>query len=132
MPLSGGVDWVSGGAGGNAGFVVGSNGGVVIDAKMTADSAKQMLAEIGKVTPKPVTHVILTHSDPDHVNGLAGFPKGLVIIAHDNCKDEFSDAVTGPARVPATAPLRDYLPTQTVSKTQDMTIDGVRFRLLHF
>jgi glyoxylase-like metal-dependent hydrolase (beta-lactamase superfamily II) len=131
-PLEGGVYWVNGGAGGNTGFVVGTNGVVVIDAKMTADSAKQMLAEIAKVTPKPVTHVILTHSDPDHVNGLAGFPKGLVIIAHDNCKDEFSDVVTGPARVPATASLRDYLPTQTVSKTQDMTIDGVRFRLLHF
>jgi cyclase len=132
MPLSGGVYWVSGGAGGNAGFVVGSNGVVVIDAKMTADSAKQMLAEIGKVTPKPVTHVILTHSDADHVNGLAGFPRGLTIISYENCKDDMSEAVDGPGRVAATALLHDYLPTQTVSKTQDMTIDGVRLRLLHF
>src|SRR5690242_20897219 len=74
-PLNGGVYWISGGAGANTGFIVGTNGVVVIDAKMTADSAKAMLQEVAKVTPKPVTHVILTHSDADHVNGLAGFPK---------------------------------------------------------
>jgi glyoxylase-like metal-dependent hydrolase (beta-lactamase superfamily II) len=129
--LSEGVYWTSGGAGANTGFIVGTTGVVVVDAKMTAESAKEMLAEIAKVTPKPVTHVILTHSDPDHVNGLAGFPKDLVIIAHENCKNEFSDMVNGPGRMPATAPLRDYLPTQTVAKTQYMTIDGVRLRLLY-
>src|ERR1051326_5506842 len=84
MPLRGGAYWMSGGAGGNTGFIIGANGVIVIDAKMTADSAKGMLAEIGKVTPKPVTHVILTHSDADHVNGLAGFPKGLVIRSEEH------------------------------------------------
>ena len=48
---------------------------IVVDAKTTPNSAKDMLAEIAKVTPKPVTHVILTHSDGDHVNGLAAFPR---------------------------------------------------------
>jgi glyoxylase-like metal-dependent hydrolase (beta-lactamase superfamily II) len=135
-PLSGGAYWTTGGAGANTGFVVGTNGVIVIDAKMTPDSAKEMLADIAKVTPKPVTHVILTHSDPDHVNGLAGFPKGLTIIAQENCKKEMEDAVNAlPAPGPqgaAAAALRDYLPTQTVGKTQDMTIDGVRLRLLYF
>src|SRR5579863_9447302 len=59
--LKGGVYWTSGGAGGNTGFVVGSNGVIVIDSKMTADSAHAMLAELAKITTKPVTHVILTH-----------------------------------------------------------------------
>jgi glyoxylase-like metal-dependent hydrolase (beta-lactamase superfamily II) len=61
---------------------------IVIDAKTTADSAKQMLAEIAKITPKPVTHVILTHSDGNHVNGLASFPTGITIIAHEGNKKE--------------------------------------------
>ena len=130
MPLRGGVYWTSGGAGGNTGFIVGTTGVIVIDAKTTADSARAMLAEIAKVTPKPVTHVILTHSDADHVNGLMGFPKGLTIISHENCKSEMADALAdAPA---ALAPLRDYLPTQTVANTEDLTIDGVHLRLLHF
>ncbi len=148
--LSGGAYWTSGGAGGNTGFIVGADGVIVIDAKMTADSAKEFLAEIAKVTPKPVTHVILTHSDPDHVNGLVGFPKGLTIIAQENCKKEMEDALAAAAAAAAAnagrqggggrggaganmAALRDYLPTQTVSKpSEDMTIDGVKLRLLHF
>ena len=130
MPLRGGVYWTSGGAGGNTGFIVGANGVIVIDAKTTADSARAVLAEIAKITPKPVTHVILTHSDADHVNGLMGFPKGLTIIAHENCKSEMADALADAAA--AMAPLRDYLPTQTVANTEDLTIDGVRLRLLHF
>src|SRR5689334_7936372 len=73
--LNGGVYWMSGGAGANTGFIVGTTGVIIIDAKMTAGSAKAMLQEISKVTPKPVTHIILTHSDADHANGLSGFPK---------------------------------------------------------
>src|SRR5437763_13303769 len=76
-PLKQNVYWGQGGAGGNTGIIIGTTGVIVVDAKTTADSAKEMLAEIAKLTPKPVTHVILTHSDGDHVNGLAGFPIGL-------------------------------------------------------
>ena len=87
------------------------------------------MQEIAKITPKPVTHVILTHSDPDHVNGLVGFPKGLTIIAQENCKKEMEDSLNGPQ---AQAALRDYLPTQVVTKNEDVTIDGVHLRLLHY
>src|SRR5665213_2489238 len=83
-PLSGDAYWTSGGAGGNTGFIVGNNGVIVIDAKQTEASAKEVLAEIARITPKPVTTIILTHSDPDHVNGLVGYPKGLTIIAQEN------------------------------------------------
>ena len=64
-----------------------------------------MLAEIRKVTPEPVTTIILTHSDGDHVNGLPGFPKGLTIVAHENVKRDMEKAA---ADLPA---LKDYLPT---------------------
>jgi glyoxylase-like metal-dependent hydrolase (beta-lactamase superfamily II) len=58
----------------------------VIDAKISAAAARQMLAEIKKVTEKPVRHVVLTHSDGDHVDGLAGFPPHLTIISHTNAR----------------------------------------------
>jgi cyclase len=130
MHLTGGVYWTSGGAGANTGFIVGTDGVIVVDAKMTADSAKEMLAEIAKVTSKPVTTVLITHSDGDHVNGLAGFPKGLTIIATENCKKEMEESENGPN--PQMAAPKDYLPTRTVTKNEDVTIDGVHLRLLHF
>ena len=69
------VYWIEGG-GGNSGVIVGDKGVIVIDAKTTAAAGKELLDDIAKITPKPVTTVILTHSDGDHVNGLASFPAG--------------------------------------------------------
>ena len=71
--------------------------------------------------------MVLTHSDPDHVNGLAGFPKGLTIIANENCKKEMEASETnGP---PQMAAPKDYMPTQTVGDSEDMTIDGVHLKI---
>lgn len=123
------VYWVNGG-GGNSGVIVGKNGVVVVDAKTTADGGKQLLAEIAKVTPKPVTTVILTHSDADHVNGLAAFPPGPTIIAQENNKKEQEAALRAGGRG---APPADRLPTELVTKKEEsMTIDGERFRLFHW
>jgi len=105
QPVAKDLYLVKGGAGANAAFAVAKKGVVVIDAKMTPEAAAGMLAEIAKVTPRPVTMVILTHSDGDHVNGLPGFPKGLKIFAHANVKRDMEKAA---ADLPA---LKDYLPT---------------------
>ena len=129
-PLTGGVYYTQGGNGGNSGIIVGDKGVIVIDAKTTPDSAREMLAEIAKITPKPVTHVILTHSDLDHVNGLAAFPAGLTIIAHENNKAEQQKALQAGGRG---APPADRQPTQVVSKNKDsVKLDGVKFTLLHW
>ena len=126
-PLNGGVYWTQGGAGGNTGIIVGKDGVIVIDAKTTPASAKEMLAEIAKITPKPVTAVILTHSDGDHVNGLAAFPAGLTIIAQENCKKEMEASAN--SRNPAP---QDRLPTKTVANKENLTVNGVKLTLLHY
>src|SRR5689334_3468197 len=71
-----------GGSGGNSTIYIGKTGVIVVDAKQTEAGAKDLLAEIAKITPKPVTTAIITHSDGDHVNGLVAFPTGIKIIAH--------------------------------------------------
>jgi glyoxylase-like metal-dependent hydrolase (beta-lactamase superfamily II) len=122
------VYWVEG-AGGNAGVIVGASGVIVVDAKTSAAGATELLADIAKITPKPVTTVFLTHSDGDHVNGLASFPKGVMVIAQQNCKTEMQAA---PNAAPGGA-LADYLPTRTVTTNmEDMTIEGVHLRTYHF
>src|SRR6202165_2956117 len=77
-----------GGAGGNSTIIVGKTSVIVVDAKQTEAGAKDLLAEIAKITPKPVATAIITHSDGDHVNGLVAFPAGIKVIAHEGNKRE--------------------------------------------
>ena len=123
------IYWVEGG-GGNSGVIVGAKGVIVIDAKTTAAGGKELLEDMGKITPKPVTTVILTHSDGDHVNGLASFPAGLTIIAHENNKKEQEAALSAGGRG---APPADRLPTRVVSKNKEnLKIDGVKLQVFHW
>src|SRR5438093_3371582 len=119
-----------GGAGGNSTIIIGKTGVIVVDAKQTEAGAKDLLAEIAKITPKPVKTAIITHSDGDHVNGLVAFPAGIKIIAHEGNKKEQEAALAAGGRG---APPADRLPNQVVTKNKEkVTIDGVKLELYHF
>jgi len=119
-----------GGSGGNSTIVVGKTSVIVVDAKQTEAGAKDLLAEIAKITPKPVSTVFLTHSDGDHVNGLVAYPANVKVIAHENNKKEQEAAIKAGGRG---APPPDRLPSQVVTKEKEtMTIDGVRVELYHW
>jgi glyoxylase-like metal-dependent hydrolase (beta-lactamase superfamily II) len=124
------VYWVEGG-GGNSGVIVGDRGVIVIDAKTSAAGGKMLLDEIAKITPKPVTTVIETHSDADHVNGIAAFPTtGITVIAHENNKKEQEAALAAGGRG---APPADHLPTRVVTKNHEtLKIDGVTLEAYHW
>jgi glyoxylase-like metal-dependent hydrolase (beta-lactamase superfamily II) len=123
------VYWIEGG-GGNSGVIIGDKGVIVIDAKTTAAGGKELLDNIAKITPKPVTTVIETHSDGDHVNGIAAFPAGITIIAHENNKKEQETALAAGGRG---APPADHPPTRVVTKNREtLTIDGITFEALHW
>ena len=123
------IYWIEGG-GGNSTLIVGDKGVIVIDAKTTAAGGKELLDDIAKITPKPVTTVILTHSDGDHVNGLASFPTTVKVIAQENNKKEQETALAAGGRG---APPADHLPSQVVSKNKEnLKIDGVKLELLHW
>jgi cyclase len=102
--IAGNLFLVKGGAGASTAFYVTGKEVFVIDAKMSVESARNMQEAVRRVTATPVTTIILTHSDGDHINGLPGFPKGLAIIAHEKCK---ADMVAAAESLPA---LADYLP----------------------
>jgi cyclase len=121
------VYWAKGGPGGNdanVGFVVGKTGVIFIDSKNTAESEKDVVAEIAKITPKPIDTAIILHSD--HELGVTGLPAGLTIIAQENTKKEMEESKTRDA-VPS-----NYFPTKTTGKDETLTIDGVKVRLLHW
>jgi cyclase len=109
--IKGNAYMVKGGNGANTGFYIGGQEVLLIDAKMTADSMKQVIEEIKKVTSYPITRLVLTHSDGDHVNGLNGLPKGLKIYGHPQTKKDMEEA----AKAANAQYLADYLPTETCS-----------------
>jgi cyclase len=114
-----------GGGIGNAFFYVGQDEVLVIDAKMSADSAAQVLAEIKKVTDKPVRRVILTHSDPDHVNGLTAYPPRITIISHANARQDIVKAnATASAKLPA--------PNETFSKDLTLYVGDTEVQLHYY
>jgi cyclase len=121
------VYFVQGGAGSNNGVIVGKTGVIVVDTKITPGSEMDVLAEIAKITPEAVNTAIITHSDADHVNGLAALPASVTVIAQENCKAEM--VASAGTRNPAP---QDRLPTKTYAKTDKLTIDGVHIRLYHW
>ena len=123
------VYWIEGG-GGNSTVIIGTNGVIVVDAKTTKAGGQDLIAHIAKITPKPVTTVILTHSDGDHVNGLAAFPDGIKVIAQENNKKEQQAALAAGG---AGIPPADHLPTQVVTKQKEtITIEGEKLELYHW
>lgn len=123
------VYWIEGG-GGNSTVIVGTSGVIVVDAKTTKAGGQELLDDIAKITPKPVTTVILTHSDGDHVNGLAAFPAGVKVIAQENNKKEQEAALAAGGRG---APPADHQPTQVITKEKEtLTIEGEKLELYHW
>ena len=122
--VRGNIYQVSGGVG-NAFFYAGMDEVLVIDAKVNAEAAAQMLAEIKKVTEKPVRRVVLTHSDGDHVNGLARFPPHLTIISHANARQDM-------VRANADAATKLPLPNETFSKDLTLFMGDTQVQLLYF
>jgi len=74
-------------AGSNAGFIIGDDGVLVVDAFFTADAARALVGEIHRITPKPIRYVVNTHYHADHTGGDQALrDAGAVIIAHKNVR----------------------------------------------
>ena len=74
-------------AGSNAGFVIGDDGVLVIDAFFTTDAARALVGEIRRLTPKPIRYVVNTHYHADHTGGDQVLrDAGAIIIAHKNVR----------------------------------------------
>ena len=81
---------------GNSVVVIGDRGVLVFDANGTPAAATAVLAEIRKLTPKPVRYLVLSHWHWDHWYGAevyaAAFP-GAEIIGHESSRRMMSGPV---------------------------------------
>jgi glyoxylase-like metal-dependent hydrolase (beta-lactamase superfamily II) len=60
---------------GNSLIVVGADGVLVLDSGRTPDSARAMIAEIRKLTDRPVRHVVNSHWHDDHIFGNQAYER---------------------------------------------------------
>jgi glyoxylase-like metal-dependent hydrolase (beta-lactamase superfamily II) len=123
-------------AGSNAGFVVGDDGVLVVDSFFYPDAARALLAQIRKLTDKPVRYVVNTHYHIDHVSGDAVFKAGgASIIAHRNVPGwihgENVHLMGGDKIRPEIKAQIDALipPDRTVDKTTVLTLGKRRIEL---
>ncbi|MCP4487419.1 MAG: quinoprotein relay system zinc metallohydrolase 2 [Gammaproteobacteria bacterium] len=68
----------------NSGFVIGTESVAVIDAGGSPQAGKDMRAAIRALTNLAVSHLILTHSHPDHFFGSSAFADAEHVVAHQN------------------------------------------------
>jgi cyclase len=77
---------------GNGAFIVGQEGVLVVDTQARPAWAGDLIAEIRKVTDKPVRYVVNTHWHGDHVQGnqayLAEFGGGVEFISQTYTRED--------------------------------------------
>lgn len=124
----------------NAGFIVTSDGVVVVDALGSPALATELLAEIRKVTPQPVRHVVLTHYHADHLYGLQVLKAaGANVIAHAAAR-EYLNSDASRRRLDASRDeLRPWIDAATrlvpadrwIDGDTDLTIGGTEIQIRH-
>jgi cyclase len=67
-------------------FVVTNEGVLVADGQGSPAETKGLVDAIRKVTPKPITTVVIASDHGDHTAGNASFPAGVHYIIHPNSK----------------------------------------------
>ena len=71
------------GQGGNTAVWVMANGVLLVDTKL-ANNGQSILDEVKKVTDKPITYIVNTHTHGDHTGSNQFFPADVQIVVQEN------------------------------------------------
>ena len=109
----------------NAGFVVTDDGVVVVDALGSPALAKELLAEVRRVTPQPVRHVILTHYHADHIYGLQALKAaGAGIVAHAAAREYLNSDAAARRLEASRSELAPWIDAETRLVQADRWLDA--------
>jgi len=113
----------TGGAGANAGILVGSDHILLIDAKMTGGGVKELSQVLKTRFNKPVSVIVLTHSDIDHVGGIDSWEPPFKLFAQ---KETSREMIAQTERVPV-----NHLPDETYTDEMKFDFEGNPIELVH-
>jgi len=124
---------VVGGRGARGGCYIGDNGVLLIDAKQDENSVNQVLEWVKKQTNKPITYLVSTHSDGDHIWGNQYYPRSITFIAHENCRKEyFHPGRDGSASDWENSELSLFVPSITFKDKMDIYLGSKKVELWYF
>ena len=89
--------WMLKGGGGNTAVFVRTDGITVVDTK-NPGWGQPILDQIKKISDKPITTIINTHTHGDHVSGNVEFPASVEIIVQENTKANMQE-MRGPTGI---------------------------------
>ena len=116
-------------------FVLTDDGIVAIDAGTTETNARAVLTVLRRLSPLPITHLILTHAHWDHIGGLAGLKApGAQVIAQAKFADELrrvNETGVGFRYFFGGEGRRRYevVPDRLISQRESLTVGGTEFVL---
>lgn len=120
----------------NSTVLLGDKGAVLIDPGGTDEVGRYIKQQVGKITRKPITHVINTHPHGDHYLGNVAFPDA-VIISSEKCRElvnqtgedwiQLMEKLVG-RRFPNTKPITAGVVYPALSKTT-ATLNGLKLVL---
>jgi glyoxylase-like metal-dependent hydrolase (beta-lactamase superfamily II) len=100
-------------------FVVTKAGVLVADGQGNATETKRMVDEIVKITPLPITHVVICSDHGDHTGGNSAFPANVAYLVHPTSK---STMEAGKTRLPESA--------RVVAEKETLTLGGTEIQVL--
>lgn len=128
--------------GSNSAFIVTDRDVIVVDDHITVRAARALLAEIRRITDKPVRYVVNTHFHYDHTTGNGAFGADVELLSHPRTRQILlergqaslaQEFAAMPARLAALRARRDTargdslraLLTRQISETE-LTMDEYR------
>lgn len=111
----------------NAGVIATPAGAVVVDALGSPALARELIAQVYRVTGQAVTHLILTHYHADHIYGLQEFRKaGAKIIAHGAAREYLNSETAASRLAQSRIDLAPWIDEHTQLVPADEWLDGPR------
>jgi len=130
--------WMLKGGGGNTAVFVRSDGITIVDTK-NPGWGQPILDAVKKLSDKPVTQIINTHTHGDHVSGNVEMPVNVEIIVQDNTKKNMEEmrGATGIAQNgPPTNIFKEHngrgMPTRTFGSTLKVNKGADEIDLFYF
>ena len=110
----------------NAGFVLTANAVVLVDAPASPALALRLLGDIRRITPKPVSHVLITRFDAEHAGGLSALKAAGAAIVGRRPAQPTVEADAAVADKPPLFPTIDL----ALEDSTDLLIGGVHIQTL--
>jgi len=116
----------------NSLIVITPDGVVVVDGQGTVPQTERMVAEIRKLSDKPIRYVIVGSNHPDHTGGNSAFPEAAIFISHPVAQAALQRAASQPPRQGGPPnPPKVVVPTETVADTRVLNVGGTEIQILN-